>query len=617
MDFDDDRVRALVSLMNVRAPVPRRFWWRVAARRLASVRSPAAVRGLAEAYVGARDDRVVAIAAAALAGLDDQGSIDAVCDTAIVSGDERLAALVGRAGYLHSDPARRALQLFLAGDFERYAELDFDGGMLAAARSVADERLRARLAGRARASARVDWVHAVAGSDRAGDRRALADGEWESALSILASTGRWDEMWRLVAQAPPVWGVRLLKTLGGQRWRPAEDAERAGFDELVDLARACSDDPASNFLAAEPTVLIANRHKGRVSCLAVTPDGSLLASNGVEGTVQLWRLPSGQSAGVLTCHDYHVSNVVLTPDGALLATTGGGSERTVKLWRLPSGEPAGVLRGHPHGVMCLAVTPDGALLAGGGIDGAVRLWRLPSGEPAGILPGHNNSVDCLAVTPDGRLLVSGGNDGTVRLWRLPSGQPVGVLPGHTIVKSIAVAPDSTLLASGYFDGGLVRLWHLPSGQPAGPASFQFDYRHGVSSLAVTSGGTLLASVGTYQKTVRLWHLPSGAPAGDLTGHPGRVECLAATPDGILLATGGGNDDGTVRVWRAGLRAASRTPIDDLDLSEVVALADAATDERERAWGRMIPALVRQRHRYDIEVGDAIRRGTDTDIEVGE
>ena len=123
---------------------------RRAAERLARRGTPEAVRALAEAYVAGADERVVAIAETTLAGLDDPASIDAVCEVVIASGDERLAELVTKARYVPSSPERRALLLFLTGRFDGYAELDFDGGLLAAANATADGELRTRLAARAR-----------------------------------------------------------------------------------------------------------------------------------------------------------------------------------------------------------------------------------------------------------------------------------------------------------------------------------------------------------------------------------------------------------------------------------------------------------------------------------
>ena len=56
---------------------------------------------------------------------------------------------------------------------------------------------------------------------------------------------------------------------------------------------------------------------------------------------------------------------------------------------------------------------------------------------------------------------------------------------------------------------------------------------------------------TKDKTIRIWNPQTGEFRQSLTGHTGRIECLAFSPDGKLLATGGGGGDTSVRLWDLG------------------------------------------------------------------
>jgi WD40 repeat protein len=91
----------------------------------------------------------------------------------------------------------------------------------------------------------------------------------------------------------------------------------------------------------------------------------------------IWVGDLSQPLATLQGHTGLVWGVALSADGHLLAS--GGIEGTVRLWEAPSGRPLATLQGHTGGVWGVALSADGHLLASGGWDGTVRLWEAPSG----------------------------------------------------------------------------------------------------------------------------------------------------------------------------------------------------------------------------------------------
>ena len=59
------------------------------------------------------------------------------------------------------------------------------------------------------------------------------------------------------------------------------------------------------------------------------------------------------------------------------------------------------------------------------------------------------------------------------------------------------------------------------------------------------------ATGSWDATVRLWHVASGQEVAVLKAHHGKVEALAFSPDGTVLATGGQRDadHGEIFLWR--------------------------------------------------------------------
>ena len=75
-------------------------------------------------------------------------------------------------------------------------------------------------------------------------------------------------------------------------------------------------------------------HAGQVWCVAVSPDGSTIASASADFTVKLWNIETRDLLQTFTGHLGEVRSVAFSPDGKLLASSGDDLE--VKLWRMQS-----------------------------------------------------------------------------------------------------------------------------------------------------------------------------------------------------------------------------------------------------------------------------------------
>jgi WD40 repeat protein len=243
----------------------------------------------------------------------------------------------------------------------------------------------------------------------------------------------------------------------------------------------------------------------------------------------------------LTGHTQGIESMIISPDGQLLLSAG---DEIIRVWQLANGELLTTLPGHLHSVTSLGLSKDGRLLASGSRDRTICLWRLPEGNLLHNLSAHVASVWCLGMTGDGKILASGSYQ-EARLWQYPPGRLLNNLKEHKReVDCLTISPDENLLITGggYLDG-TVCLWQLPKGKHFKTLE---GHSEGISCLAISPDNNLLAT-GSKDCTVRLWTLPEGHLSATLEGHTGRIWCLKISPDGSLLATG--SDDQTVKLWQ--------------------------------------------------------------------
>jgi WD40 repeat protein/tRNA A-37 threonylcarbamoyl transferase component Bud32 len=111
---------------------------------------------------------------------------------------------------------------------------------------------------------------------------------------------------------------------------------------------------------------------GGVLEMLLSPGGEVLVTRSYkDNTVRLWDARTGQARGRFFGHNEGVLDMALSPEGTRLASA--SADKTVRLWDLARGESR-VLRGHGAAVRRVAFLPDGRSLVSAGADGTVRLW---------------------------------------------------------------------------------------------------------------------------------------------------------------------------------------------------------------------------------------------------
>ncbi len=210
-----------------------------------------------------------------------------------------------------------------------------------------------------------------------------------------------------------------------------------------------------------------------------------------------------------------------------------------------------VYRSHTGEVLCLALSSDGQRLATGGKDRSVCVWNPQSGVLLHRLRAHKAAVMGVAFSADGEWLASCGCDGSVIVWRVDTGELVAHRDESTEVRCVAFSPRGRLLAYG-LAGGQVKFWRLvdesdPSPEPFLPRPLN-AHHHTVYCVAFSPDGERLVTGGgdTY---FRVWDLRRGRfVLHSRKAHRRCVYAATFSPDGQTILTAG--RDSTVRLWDA-------------------------------------------------------------------
>ncbi len=185
---------------------------------------------------------------------------------------------------------------------------------------------------------------------------------------------------------------------------------------------------------------------GGNTSLAISPDGTRMATTDTGGHVAVWHTDDGWWSEDLLEIGGFANTAVFSPDGRFLAI---GGTRLI-LWELGLGGGRQALQIPLGGVKALAFSPDGKTLAVTfEKNGNVILWDLAEGRKRASFPSDADSIRHIAFSPDGRCLVAGGIStiASIAVWDVITGECVLRLNGDFgPVRALAFSRDGTSFA---------------------------------------------------------------------------------------------------------------------------------------------------------------------------
>jgi WD40 repeat protein len=296
--------------------------------------------------------------------------------------------------------------------------------------------------------------------------------------------------------------------------------------------------PGSRLMALSPDgrrLALVDGHKPAQGTLDTPLTGQ--SGWGADESVQVWDTGTGRLTYTLAEGPRaRVSGMAFSPDGKLLASTtvtsswalsppiyGTGTYSPIQLWDVETGALLAIRRGYPA---------------------AISLEAFATGERLFTTRCTGDSCSrrsCDLAMWDVGDLVSRGDDAT-SLW---SDHDLGLPAQNVLLNADRTMAITRLQDTLCINDTAVVAWDVETGQKI--LTLSFDFEHSACSVTLSPVGTVIA-VGTLGESLGLWDLQTGQRLRTLEGLTTNAAHLAYSPDGRWLVSG--NCDGKIQLWSA-------------------------------------------------------------------
>ncbi|XP_050459975.1 U3 small nucleolar RNA-interacting protein 2 [Cataglyphis hispanica] len=321
---------------------------------------------------------------------------------------------------------------------------------------------------------------------------------------------------------------------------------------------------ASNYTGHKELILLrCKEHKGPITCICLSNDGSTLYSGSKDGSLVKWSIKEKiklkairGKRGKTKDGMKSIRCMAISTDGKFLVIGDNGCN-DIKVFSGDTLDHIKNLQGHRNFVTGLVFRKDTHTLYSASEDRSVKVWNLDDMAYVESLFGHQSGITFIDALSRERAITSGGYDGTIRIWKIVEESQL-IFNLHNLGNSIDIVKlinEENFFSGG--DDGQLCVWGCLKKKPlcSVPEAHGRDETNGqpmwISSIATLLNTDLVAS-GSRNGVIKLWQCGQDFRSLNflfeikLTGF---INALTFTPDGNQLIAGVGTEHRNGSWWR--------------------------------------------------------------------
>jgi WD40 repeat protein len=267
-------------------------------------------------------------------------------------------------------------------------------------------------------------------------------------------------------------------------------------------------------------------HRCYVISVAWSPDGTQLATSGVDGKANVWDVASGRLVSTTKEFALVRGKIAWSSDGTQIATA-SPEDHYFEIFNPSNGEEIKIpwATGRLF-ASTFAWQPNGSLIAtDSDDDNQIKLWNPSTGQLIDNLIGHTVRVIDMDWSPDGQLLASSDKDKHLIIWDISTRKSVRTILADEFLVKVKWSPDGHFIAgapTNINDPQTAYIWDATTGQLVSKIESKVG---NVLDLAWSPDGSQLAYVGektgVHGENLQIIPAPTSAvPEATSTAEPG-------------------------------------------------------------------------------------------------